>query len=492
MINTDIYKDIAERTDGAVMLGVVGPVRTGKSTFIKRFMETLVIPNISDVYMKERARDELPQSGSGRTIMTAEPKFVPEEAVDISLDDETSLSVRLIDCVGYMVKGASGQFDESGERMVTTPWFDHEISLTEAAESGTHKVIAEHSTIGIVITTDGSICDIPRADYIEPEERVVAELKEISKPFIMLLNCENPDSDDAIALSSELEGKYDVPCIRVNCQQLNERDISDIISTVLMEFPIAEFAIELPAWLDALDDDSDIKKRLYSELLTSAEELSCMRDVKPMLNAVSQSEIISSAQIKSSEMGSGRLRVQLSMPNELYYMQISQQTGLEISNDKALFSYLKEFSSVQKEYEHIKSALDDVKNKGYGVVYPTRDEMTIEEPKIVKQGGRYVVKLKASAPAIHMMKTGVVTELTPEFGGENHSDELMGFLIQGIDGDMSKLWESNLFGKSLYDIAEEGLAERIEKLPENIKGKLQDTLQRIINNGNGTLICILL
>lgn len=492
MSNLDIYKDISKRTNGSIMLGVVGPVRTGKSTFIKRFMELLVIPNIEDVYVRERAIDELPQSGSGKTIMTSEPKFVPEDAVEISLGDDIRFSVRLVDCVGYMVSGAAGQFEDGSERMVTTPWFDHEISMTEAAESGTYKVINEHSTIGLVVTTDGSICDIPRSDYVQPEERVINELKAIGKPFAVLINSRKPHSDEAISLQKELSEKYAVPCICVNCQQLTEGDIADIMSTVLGEFPISEVAIWLPSWFEALDSEAEPKAVLYRQMLNASENMHCVHDIYAMLGELKESDMVENALIKDSDMGSGTINVGIEIPRALYYRLISDEAGLEINDDGELITLLREMSVIKHDYEHIKSALDDVREKGYGVVMPTIDELELDEPQIVKQGGKYAVKLKAKAPAIHMLKTGIETEVTPSIGGDNASEEIISFLLQGYEGDMSRLWESNIFGRPLYDIAEEGIADRLNNLPVNARAKLQETLQRIVNEGRGTLICILL
>ena len=492
MTNTDIFKDISGRTNGAIMIGVVGPVRTGKSTFIKQFMETLVIPNIDDIYMRERAKDELPQSGSGRTIMTSEPKFVPEEAVNIRLSDDTGFSVRLVDCVGYMVKGASGQFEDGNERLVTTPWFDHEVSMTEAAETGTYKVITEHSTIGLVITTDGTICDIPREDYVEPEERVINELKAIGKPFTVILNSAYPESESAISLAEELSEKYSVPCTCLNCQRLTESSITDVMGTVLGEFPAAELALWLPSWFESMDDDCELKKQLYEEILNASQNISKMRDISAMADAVGESELVERAFIENTDMGSGTVNVRINMPQELYYRLLSEETGIEIRNEGELMNVLRELSAVKKDYDTIESALNDVRTKGYGVVMPTQAELQLEEPKMVKQGGKYSVKLKAKAPAIHMLKTGVETVVSPAIGGENASEEIISFLLQGYEGDMSRLWESNIFGRSLYDIAEEGITAKLSNIPENARAKLQETLQRIINEGNGTLICILL
>ena len=474
------------------MLGVVGPVRTGKSTFIKRFMETLVIPQIENTYMRERARDELPQSGSGRTIMTAEPKFVPEDAVTIRLSENIELSVRLVDCVGYMVDGAAGQYEDGNERLVTTPWFDHEVTMTDAAEKGTYKVIAEHSTIGIVVTTDGSICDIPREKYIVPEERVIRELKSIGKPFVVLLNSAYPESETAIQTAQEISEQYDVMCIRVNCLSLTEEDISSIIQSVLQEFPLKSIGIYLPEWLDALPEDNGLKAEMFSWILSSSEGASKIKDCYTAVNKLSEYEKVSSAAISRSDLGSGAICVDVQLPRALYYSTISEQTGLEVKNDGDLISTLTEMSTVKADYDKLREALEDVRTKGYGVVMPDSSQMRLEEPQIVRQGGKYSVKLKANAPAIHMLMTNIETEVTPAIGGETASEDIINFLLQGFDGDVNRIWQSNIFGKSLYDIAEEGLTSKIEALPENAKAKLQQTLQRIINEGSGGLICILL
>ena len=492
MTKTDIYKDIYTRTNGAVMLGVVGPVRTGKSTFIKRFMETLVIPNIEDMYARERAKDELPQSGSGKTIMTSEPKFVPEEAVNISLDDGIELSVRLVDCVGYMVEGASGLLDDGTERMVTTPWFDHEVSMTAAAEEGTYKVITDHSTIGLVVTTDGTICDIPRENYIEPEERVINELLSIGKPFAVLLNSADPDGEEAIEIARQIEEKYSVPCIRLNCQWMTDKDITDIMGKILGQFPASELDIWLPNWFEKLNDDFEEKKILNSVMAEQCVNIEKISDVSAFLDSINALEIVKNAYIKTSDLGSGVLNIGIDMPDSMFYDIISRETGFELRDDAELLTELIELSKMKREYDRVKSALEDVKSKGYGVVLPSQEELNIEEPKIVKQGGKYAVKLKASAPAIHMLKTGVVTEVSPVVGGEGASEEIISFLLQGYDGDMSKLWESNIFGKPLYDIAREGIEAKLSALPDNARVKLQETLQRIVNEGSGMLICILL
>lgn len=492
MTNTSIYQDIATRTDGDIYLGVVGPVRTGKSTFIKRFMETLVIPNIENVYMRERAKDELPQSGSGKTIMTAEPKFVPEDAVSVQLEGGVSFSVRLIDCVGYMVPGAAGQFEDGVERMVTTPWFDHEVTMTQAAEEGTHKVIAEHSTIGIVMTTDGSIGEIPRENYVEAEERVVNELKAIGKPFVLVLNCAQPGSQAAEQLRAELAEKYGVTCLAVNCLTLTGGDIDEILKAALYEFPLAEMAIFLPPWLDALPMDNPLKTELFKGISEAVTVMNRVRDALGVVSVLGENENVSAASVRNMDMGTGAVSVTMELPRALYYQTISEQSGFDIHDDGDLMALLMEMRGVKSDYDRISDALCDVREKGYGIVMPTQEELHLEEPQIVRQGGRYSVKLKASAPSIHMIRTNIETEVSPALGGEKASEEIVNFLLQGFEGDFSRIWESNIFGKSLFDIAGEGLAAKARRISPGAQAKLQTTLQRIVNEGSGGLICIIL
>lgn len=487
-----IYDDIALRTNGNIYLGIVGPVRTGKSTFIKRFMETLVLPNIDDVYMRERAKDELPQSGSGRTIMTAEPKFVPEEAVEIRMEGAARLAVRLVDCVGYMVDGAVGHQEGEAERMVTTPWFDHEIPMTEAAEIGTRKVIAEHSTIGVVITTDGSVTEIDREGYLAAEERVITELKEMGKPFLVLVNAEQPRAPKTQALCKQLAETHGVTVRAVNCLELDEGDIQDIIQSVLREFPVSEFGIFLPTWVDALPFDHPIRVSLFEAIRNAAGQMRYIRDVGPVLEEMGIHEGIRRAGVRQMHLGSGVVHAELDLPRDLFYETISKESGFPIRDDGDLMGLLTEMAHVKTEYDKISHALEEVRARGYGVVLPTKDQLHLEEPEIVKQGGRYGVRLKASAPSIHMIAANIETEVSPAVGGERSSEEIINFLLQEFEGDVSKIWESNIFGKSLYDIASEGLTAKIKKMPEDAQGKLQETLQRIINEGSGGLICIIL
>ena len=487
-----IYTDISQRTNGAIMIGVVGPVRTGKSTFIKRFMETMVIPRMDNEYARERAKDELPQSGSGKTIMTSEPKFVPEEAVTLSFDGDDEISVRLVDCVGYMVDGAAGQYENGEERLVATPWFENEIRMTEAAEIGTHKVIAEHSTIGIVITTDGSICGIEREKYIPAESRVIQELQEIGKPFAVVVNSVDPHAVAAQRVAEAIQEKYNVQCLCLDCQNLTETDIAQVMEAVLKEFPIESVGFFLPDWLQALPENSALKESVMGDIIESFSGVEKYGDVESMLMTLSAKDEIQNAEQSKTSFGEGTVSITLFLPRELYYRSISEETGVEIRDDGELFSALSEMSAVKAEYDRLKEALESVQEKGYGVVLPDMTQMQLEEPKIVRQGGKYSVKLKANAPAIHMMMTNIETEVTPAIGGETASEDIINFLLQGFDGDINRIWQSNIFGKSLYDIACESLTNKICSLSDNARLKLQHTLERMINEGSAGLICFLL
>lgn len=492
MDNRKIYEDIAQRTDGDIYIGVVGPVRTGKSTFIKRFMETLVIPRIDNVYMRQRAQDELPQSGSGRTIMTAEPKFVPEEAVDISFTGGENLSVRLIDCVGYMVDGAIGQFEGEYPRMVRTPWFENEIPLMEAAEVGTRKVIAEHSTIGIVITTDGSITDIPREDYVEPEGRVIRELQELGKPFMVLVNSAYPDSPRALSVADEIRDKYDVTCMTTNCLTIDEEDVENIIRGVLLEFPIRELGLFLPAWVEALDESHPIKKELYEAMLKGAKGMRRVRDVAGAVEAMRACDTIRGVRVSGIDMGAGIAIASVELPRELFYRTLGEQSGFAVTDDGDLMSLLCSLARVKKEYDKVERALEEVRKEGYGIVMPTPDELRLEEPEIVRQGGRYGVRLRASAPSIHLMRADITTEVSPIVGSEKQSEDLIRYLLSEFEESPNKIWQSNIFGKSLNDLVSEGLHSKLKRMPEDARLKLRETLQRIINEGSGGLICIIL
>lgn len=487
-----IYEDIARRTNGDLYLGVVGPMRTGKSTFIKRFMETLVIPRIDNMYRKERARDELPQSGSGRTIMTAEPKFVPEEAVDISMGDGTVASLRLIDCVGYMVPGAEGLYEDGVERMVMTPWYDHEIPMSQAAEEGTQKVIAEHSTIGLIVTTDGSFGDISRENFLTAEERVIQELRDIEKPFAMVLNSAEPDGDAAQTLASELSMQYNVPCMALNCQTLTADEINNLMREILYQFPVSEISVWLPSWAEALPDDCELKQTLCSLMLQAGQEIDALRDVYAAIETVSASTLIRSVRIDAVQADMGTAQAVIELEDSLYYQTISDQSGFDIRDDGDLMELLRSLKAVKSEYDHVHDALQQARETGYGVIMPEPQEMVLEEPQIISRAGRYSVRLKASAPAIHLFRTQVETEVSPVVGGEKASEEIVSFLLQGYDGDINRIWESNIFGKSLYDIAEDGLNTKLTRIPPNVRNRLRVTVQKLVNDGGYGLICIIL
>ena len=492
MEDRKIYEDIALRTEGDIYIGVVGPVRTGKSTFIKRFMESLVIPNIENVYRRERARDELPQSGSGRTIMTAEPKFVPEDAVTVTVEGGAAFQVRLIDCVGYMVNGAVGQLEGESQRMVTTPWFDHEIPMTEAAEIGTRKVIAEHSTIGIVITTDGTITDIPREDYLEAEERVIRELQELGKPFVVLLNSAYPNSERAQAIRADIAQRHNVTCVTVNCLELDVEQINSLLKHVLYEFPLKELDLYLPPWVDALPQEHPIKAVLYAAIREGTGQLRRIRDVEQAVEAFRDCEVVSDAKITAIDLGTGRSEAHLDLPRALFYATLSQQSGFQIGDDGDLLALLTQLAGVKSAYDKVADALREVEETGYGIVVPSIDSLVLEEPEIMKQGGRYGVRLKASAPSIHMIRADIETEVSPIVGGEKQSEDMIHYLLQEYEGDSSKIWEANIFGKSLHELVNEDLNVKLKRMPEDARAKLRETLQRIINEGSGGLICIIL
>lgn len=492
MINNDIYSSIAKRTDGDIYIGVVGPVRTGKSTFIKKFMESLVIPNITSEFRKERAIDELPQSAAGKTIMTTEPKFIPEEAVEIKLSDNAVFNVRMIDCVGYIVPAAIGYIENEAPRMVMTPWFEEEIPFAMAAEIGTQKVIKEHSTIGLVVTTDGSITDIPRDEYCDAEERVINELTEINKPFVIVLNCLDPKNSNAQKLASELEEKYSTPVIPVNCLELDEQGISDILRQVLYAFPVKEVNITMPKWITALDKNHWLKSSVISSIRTAAENIKHIRDITKLTDRLSDSEYISGSEISEIDLGKGCAGIKLDFDGELFYKILGEETGIEIKSDNDLMPLLKDLITIKKKYEKVENALNEVEATGYGIVMPDIDDLSLEEPEIVKQGGKYGVRLKASAPSIHMMKADIVTEVNPIVGSEKQSEELVMYLMNEFNDDPTKIWNSNIFGKSLHDLVNEGLHNKLYKMPVDARLKLQETLERIINEGCGGLICFIL
>lgn len=492
MQNYDVLEDIAKRTQGDIYIGVVGPVRTGKSTFIKKFMDQLVIPNISNAFKKERAKDELPQSAQGRTIMTTEPKFIPNEAVEISLNENSKFNVRLIDCVGYIVDSALGHIENDQPRMVSTPWFEQPIPFAQAAEIGTKKVINEHSTIGLVVTTDGSISEIPRDDYVEAEKRVIHELKELKKPFIVVLNSRHPNADETLEIKSAMEAEYDVPVMPLNCQEVSSQEILSVIENVLYEFPLKEIGFDVPKWLEGLSVDHWLKSSVFGAIKDIVKTTTNVREVKNSIGALREFDFTKDVNVSNISLGEGKMRVKLDTKEELFYQIVSESSGFDITSDDQLLSLLTELAEVKKEYDKISVAISEVKRKGYGIVSPTIDELSLEEPEIVKQGNRFGVRLKASAPSIHMIRADIETEVSPIVGTEKQSEELVHYLLQEFEVDPKQIWQSNIFGKSLHELVNEGLHNKLYRMPEDAQIKLQETLQKIINEGSGGLICIIL
>ena len=492
MEELNIYQDIAQRTDGDIYIGVVGPVRTGKSTFIKRFMDTLVLPNITSDYRRERANDELPQSAAGRTIMTTEPKFIPEEAVEVRLDGNSVFRVRMIDCVGYIVPSSLGYIENDQPRMVMTPWYDEPVLFDMAAEIGTRKVINEHSTIGLVVTTDGSISDIPREEYEEAEERVITELKQINKPFIVLLNCMYPASASSMDMAADLSVKYGVPVMPVNCLEMTEEEIKDIISKVLFEFPVREIAVDMPHWITSLEGSHNLRDDLFGIIKSSAAKIKHIRDISFLTEAISDCESVENAEISGVDLGIGSARINVKIQGQIFYQVLTETTGIEIHDEKDLITCMAQLVDIKKKYDRVKDALDEVETTGYGIVMPSKEELSLEEPEIMKQGGRYGVRLRASAPSIHMMKAEITTEVNPIVGSEKQSEDLVMYLLQEFEEDPIKIWESNIFGKSLHELVNEGLHAKLSRMPSDARMRMQETLERVINEGCSGLICIIL
>ncbi len=494
MKNLDIYKDISTRTNGDIYIGVVGPVRTGKSTFIKNFMEDFVIPNIDNEYKKDRAQDELPQSAAGKTIMTTEPKFVPNESVEITLDNNIKMKTRLVDCVGYLVDSAVGHMEDDMPRMVKTPWSDEEMPFSKAAEIGTHKVIQDHSTIGIVVTTDGSITDIDRADYIPAESRVINELKSINKPFVVILNSVHPESEETRALASELADKYDASVIPLDVASMNQNDVTTVFERVLDEFPVTEIGFKLPEWFTILEIDHWLKQDIINIVKNSFSKDYSLREINDLIEKIKNENttMFENIVIENATLENGSIKIKMNINPSMFYKVLSEISNFDISSDGDIFALLKDFAKTKQEYDKIAMALEEVRIKGYGIVTPQIDELTLEEPEIVKQGNKYGVKLKASAPSIHMIRADIETEVSPIVGSEKQSEDLVKYLLSEFENDPKAIWQSNIFGKSLHELVNEGLHNKLYRMPDEAQMKLQETLQKIINEGSGGLICIIL
>ncbi|MBR3415542.1 MAG: stage IV sporulation protein A [Clostridia bacterium] len=502
-MGAEIYKDIAERTGGDVYVGVVGPVRSGKSTFIKRLMETAVIPRIEDENERKRAEDETPQSAAGKTVMTTEPKFVPDEAVKISLPDNTTLRVKAIDCVGFLIPGAIGDTEEGEARMVRTPWSDEPVPFEKAAEEGTRRVIRDHSTVGILVTSDGSFGELPRESFVSAEQKAAAELAASGKPFAVVLNSAEPGSESAEALALDLEEKYGVPVALVNCLDLNEEDLAEILKLVLSEFPLCEIAISFPDWTGALDGGHWLKKIIaeavsgaVGEGVRACQASSFAADVASRITDTVKNRtgdlVRALASVKKLDAGSGVCEIGVELPDELFYAVIGELTGIEVKGEEDLLSALCSLSRMKREYDKFSAAIDEVTEKGYGIVMPEQDDLTLDEPEIVKQTGGYGLRLRAAAPSIHLIRAGIETELNPIVGTEQQSEELVKYLLDEFKDDPRGIWDTNLFGKSIYELVNEGLHAKLENLPEDAREKFGQTISRVINEGSSGLICIIL
>jgi stage IV sporulation protein A len=488
----DVYRDIAERTEGSIYIGVVGPVRTGKSTFIKRFMDLLVLPNMDNEFKRERTRDELPQSANGKTIMTTEPKFIPNEPIELSLRENAKFKVRLVDCVGYLVEGALGHLEDNNPRMVNTPWFENRIPFEEAAEIGTRKVISDHSTIGLVVTTDGSITDLPRRSYIEAEERVIKELKELEKPFIIVLNSLKPKAQETVELREALETKYNTPVIIVDALKMEMDDLDVILEKVLFEFPAREINFHMPRWMDTLDLEHWLKKGMVGNIRSNLIEVNKIRDVDDALRKFDGAENIKAIEISDMRLGEGIVNITINLEDGLFFRILGEVSGYNLEGDYQLIALVKELAQSKREYDKVKAALADVKEFGYGMVAPSVDEIKLEEPVIVKQGSKFGVRLRASAPSLHIIKTDIETEISPIVGTEKQSEEFIRYFMEEFENNPQKIWESNMFGKSLYDMVKEELQSKLYKMPDDIQNKLQLTLQKVVNDTKGSLICIII
>jgi stage IV sporulation protein A len=488
----NIFRDIAERTGGDVYLGVVGPVRAGKSTFIKKFMDLLVIPNIVNEGDRQRTIDELPQSGAGRTVMTTEPKFIPNEAVEIQVKDGLSVSVRLADCVGYTIPGAKGYEDENGPRMVNTPWSEDPMPFQEAAEIGTRKVITDHSTIGVVVTTDGSITNLPRENYQEAEARIIEELKALNKPFVVILNSTNPYDVSTIELAQELESLYEVPVIPLDVAQLSQGTVMQVLEEALFEFPVTEVNVSLPKWIEELNSEHWLRKKFETSVYEIISKVRRLRDIDEAMETLSKLDIIGEVILEDMDMGTGVASLEMTSKEGLFYEAINEATGLQIEGEHDIFRLLKELSSVKSEYDKVAEALEKVRETGYGVVNPLVSEMELEEPELIKQGGLFGVKLKASAPSLHIIRADISAEITPLMGTERQCADLARYITDKFQENPSQIWNYDIFGKSLHDLVRESIQSKLQTVPDNVQGKLQETLRRIVNDGSGGIICIII
>ncbi|MEN2464833.1 stage IV sporulation protein A [Ornithinibacillus sp. JPR2-1] len=492
MKKVDIFKDISKRTNGDIYLGIVGAVRTGKSTFIKKFMELVVLPNIEDESEKVRAQDELPQSAAGKTIMTTEPKFIPNQAVNVTVEEGLDVNIRLVDCVGYAVEGAKGFEDENGPRMINTPWYEEPIPFHDAAEIGTRKVIQEHSTIGVVVTTDGSIGDIERAGYVEAESKVVEELKEVGKPFIMVINSVHPTSGETELLRQELTEKYDIPVLAMSVESMTEHDVYNVLREALYEFPVLEVNVNLPSWVMVLKEDHWLRESYQEAIQSTVKNIRRLRDVDHIVGDFADYDYIDKANLAGMEMGEGIAEIDLHAPDYLYDQVLKEIVGVEIRGKDHLLELMQDFAYAKRQYDQVASALQMVKQTGYGIAAPTLEDMELDEPEIIRQGSRFGVRLKAVAPSIHMIKVEVESEFAPIIGTEKQSEELVRYLMQDFEEDPLSIWESDIFGRSLSSIVREGIQAKISLMPENARYKLKETLERIINEGSGGLIAIIL
>lgn len=486
----DLYKDMKARTNGEIYIGVVGPVRTGKSTFIKRFMDVLVLPKMEDEHSRERTRDELPQSATGRTIMTTEPKFVPKDAAEIALSEDAKVKVRLIDCVGYMVEGATGHAEGSKERMVKTPWFDYEIPFTKAAGIGTRKVIHDHATIGIVVTTDGSIGEIERDRYRSAEAQTIKELQAIGKPFVVLVNSIKPYSEEAKTVAAELETEYGIKALPVNCEQLKEEDIHKILREIMFEFPVSEIQFFVPKWVEMLPREHEIKQSLIEHIRTVMEEISEVRDAAGGIPAP-ESPYIESVKVEHIGMDDGCIRINIGVAEKYYYRMLTELTGMNIEGQYELVAAMKNLSELKAEYEGIKDAFASVKMKGYGMVSPTREEITLEEPEIIKQGNKYGVKIHSKAPSIHLIRANIETEIAPIVGNEKQAQDLIDYIKKMSDTEEG-IWGTNIFGKSVEELVMDGMRNKMLSINDESQEKLQNTMQKIVNDSNGGMVCIII